>query len=79
MRDGGTASGELLGTWQTRGDVEKLDESRDGRTIIHSDPKTGLEGRCVAVEYRDFPVDTAGTRDMVIEEAADRCGQKLTP
>ena len=52
---GGTASGELLGGWQTRRDVEKLDENRARHTITYTDPKAGLEVRCQAVEYADFP------------------------
>ena len=34
----------------------KLDDNRTERTIAWTDPKTGLEVRCVSVVYADFPV-----------------------
>ena len=34
----------------------KLDDQRTERTLTWTDPKTGLEVRCVSVDYSDFPV-----------------------
>jgi len=33
----------------------KLDENQKEITLVYTDPKTGLQVRCVAVEYKDFP------------------------
>jgi alpha-galactosidase len=51
----GKPSAELLGTWKKEQTVKKLDENRIQRTIVWSDPKTGLDVRCVAVAYSDYP------------------------
>ena len=56
FRYGGRDSSEFLKTWKLQRSVEKLDDNRTGHTLIYSDPKTGLEVRCVGVEYQDFPV-----------------------
>ena len=34
---------------------EKLDKARTERTVVYTDPQTGLVIRCVAIEYHDFP------------------------
>jgi alpha-galactosidase len=46
---------ELLPTWKKQVSNRKLNENRSETTITYTDPKTGLELRCVAVEYSDFP------------------------
>lgn len=51
----GKPSDELLATWPKKTQKEKLDASRTQHTIIWTDPRTGLEVCCVAVEYADFP------------------------
>ncbi len=51
----GKSSAELLKTWQRRAATKKLDDARTQHTIAWTDAKTGLEIRCVAVEYGDFP------------------------
>ena len=51
----GKHSSTLLTTWDPARDTKKLDERRTQRTLTWTDPKTGLEVRCVAVEYSDFP------------------------
>ena len=48
-------SKELLKTWQLERSERKLDENQKEITLIYTDPKTGLQVRCVAVEYKDFP------------------------
>jgi alpha-galactosidase len=52
---GGRPFAELRETWQVDRQVEKLDRQRTRHTATYADPKSGLELRCVAVEYHDFP------------------------
>lgn len=52
---GGKASSALLASWPRRCEEKTLDKARFQRTIIWNDPKTGLEVRCEAVIYRDYP------------------------
>src|ERR1043165_6831320 len=47
----GKSSADLLRTWSVT-----LDQNRTQRTFTWKDSKTGLEVRCVAVEYSDSPV-----------------------
>ncbi|MFA6127752.1 MAG: alpha-galactosidase [Bacteroidales bacterium] len=51
--DGRPSSG-FLKTWQKKSVTEKLDPNRTRTTYAWADPKTGLEVRCVSVEYFDF-------------------------
>jgi len=52
---GDQSSDDLLAAW-TRGiSTEKLDDSRTQHTLAWNDKSTGLEVRCVAVEYADYP------------------------
>lgn len=46
---------EWLKTWQRTNRSRTLDKQRTEHTVTLSDAKTGLEVRCVAIEYRDFP------------------------
>ena len=52
---GGHSSAALLKTWDIERTSKKLDETRTQQTLIYTDSNTGLEIRCVAVEYKDFP------------------------
>jgi alpha-galactosidase len=52
---GGKSSGELLKTWTKKSESKPLDEFRTQCVLTWSEPKTGLEVRCVAVDYSDFP------------------------
>ncbi len=52
---GGEPSAELLPTWKVERASRKLDALCTERTSVWTDPQTGLEVRCVAVEYADFP------------------------
>ena len=52
---GGSRRRQLLPTWKVERTSKKLDERRTQRTIVYTDPKTGLVVRCVAIEYHDFP------------------------
>ncbi len=53
---GGRPSAELLTTWPVTRDQKQLDRNRSQRSLSWKDPKTGIEVRCVAVEYTDWPV-----------------------
>ena len=52
---GGKPSAELLKDWQPRHVVRTLDAQRSEHTLRFTDPTSGLELRCVAIEYHDFP------------------------
>lgn len=49
-------SSRLLAAWSQKSQSAKLAKGRTQHTRTWIDPKTGLEVRCVAVEYADFPV-----------------------
>jgi alpha-galactosidase len=52
----GQPSAKLLTEWPAKVENQRLDEHRTRRTITRTDPKTGLEVRCVVVDYADYPV-----------------------
>ena len=52
---GGRHSDDLLPTWAFAESVERLDDQRARRVQTYTDPVTGLQVRCVIVEYADFP------------------------
>ena len=52
---GGQPSEKLLADWPRKVETEKLDAARTQHTMRWTDPKTGLEVRCVAVDYSDYP------------------------
>jgi alpha-galactosidase len=49
-------SAELLAAWPKTTATKKLDAIRTQHTFTWTDPKTGLEVRCVVVEYANYPV-----------------------
>lgn len=51
----GKPSAGFLETWAATRSSRRLNDSRTERTLIYADPRTGLEVRCQAVEYNDFP------------------------
>jgi len=51
----GQPSAALLAKWPVKAANERLDAKRPRRTLTWADPKTGLEVRCVAVDYADYP------------------------
>ena len=51
----GKASADLLKEWPCRRASWKLDEQRTERNSVWTDPETGLQVRCVGIEYADFP------------------------
>ena len=51
----GQPSAELLETWEVTRSSRELDARRIEHTITYRDKVTGLQVRCAAVEYRDFP------------------------
>jgi alpha-galactosidase len=52
---GDQSSEKLLGEWPKKVETKKLDASRTRHTLTWADPATGMEVRCVAVEYTDYP------------------------
>ncbi len=51
----GKPSSQLLKNWRIERTAKKIDDVRTQRTIVYTDPATGLSVRCVAIEYHDFP------------------------
>lgn len=51
----GQSSREIMPGWQSRSTLHDLDAQRQQTEVSYTDPKTGLEVRCVAIRYRDFP------------------------
>ncbi|MCL5099244.1 MAG: alpha-galactosidase [Candidatus Omnitrophica bacterium] len=52
---GGRPSLELLPGWKLQRSETELDGQRTRLTLVFSDDQTGLEVRCEAIKYRDFP------------------------
>ena len=52
---GGQPSEKLLADWPRKVETKKIDAARTQHTMRWTDPKTGLEVRCVAVDYSDYP------------------------
>ncbi len=52
----GKTSADLLAKWPLQVDQKSLDGNRSQRTLIWRHSATGLEVRCVAVQYSDSPV-----------------------
>jgi len=53
---GGRPASELLGSWKQTTSTRVIDKQRTERTHLWQDPVTGLQVRCVGIEYHDFPV-----------------------
>ena len=51
----GKASEGLLSEWAKKIETKKLDANRTEHTLRWIDPMSGLEVRCVAVDYADYP------------------------
>lgn len=54
LYDGIPFSG-MMSRFSKEATTSKIDESRAGHELKYLDPETGLEVRCVGVEYTDFP------------------------
>ena len=52
----GRDSRDFLSDWERTYSVRELDPQRRELTLQYRDPETGLEVRCVAIEYLKFPV-----------------------
>ncbi len=67
---------ELLKTWSVKRSSRKIDDRRTERTLVYTDPKTGLELRLIGVEYHDFPAiewmlyfkNTSGKDTPILEQ-----------
>ena len=71
----GQPSARWLAEWPRQAESKKLDDARTQHTLRWTDPKTGLEVRCVAVDYADSPAvewtvwfKNTGTADTPILE-----------
>ena len=53
---GGQSSDALLASWAKKTVSRELDAARTEHAFTWTDPQSGLELRCVGVEYRNFPV-----------------------
>ncbi len=69
----GVASTDLLKGWDSSRASRVIDSNRTERTLVCTDPKTGLAVRLMAVEHRDFPtvewtlyIKNTGTNDTPI-------------
>jgi alpha-galactosidase len=51
----GKPSTDLLKSWKVARSSRDLDARRVEHALTYTDEATGLQARCVAVEYRDFP------------------------
>jgi alpha-galactosidase len=51
----GRPSADLLTAWPLERSSRDLGQSQTERILTWTDPKTGLQVRCVAIEYHDFP------------------------
>lgn len=56
FRYDGRDSREFLKAWRLERSARKLDENKTEHTMTYRDPATGLQVRCIGIEYRDFPV-----------------------
>jgi alpha-galactosidase len=72
---GGKSSSDLLKNWNLKTSSRKVDSARSERTLSYTDSATGLELRCVAATYDDFPTvewtlyfKNAGSADTPILE-----------
>jgi len=80
----GRPSDDLLSVWPRKADTKNLDQRRTRHTLTWTDPQTGLEVRCVAVEYSDFPVvewtvylRNAGKEDTPILESVQALDARI--
>lgn len=81
----GKPSNELIKTWRVKRSTKKLDRRRSQQTVTYTDPKTGLEVRCVSVQYRDYPtvewtvyLKNTGTADTPIIKGIQGLDLRLT-
>ncbi len=51
----GRPSSEFLRTWTVKAEEKKLDDTKLARTVVLTDPRTGLEARASAVIYLNTP------------------------
>jgi alpha-galactosidase len=51
----GQDSSVLLASFTKKVERNKIDKNRTQQTITWSDPKTGLQVKCIVVEYSDYP------------------------
>ncbi|MCX6927693.1 MAG: alpha-galactosidase, partial [Verrucomicrobia bacterium] len=71
----GRSSADLLKNWRAERSSRERDPDQTERILTWTDPKTGLQVRCVVIEYHDFPTvewtlyfKNSGTNDTPILE-----------
>ncbi|OQA01806.1 MAG: Alpha-galactosidase [Planctomycetes bacterium ADurb.Bin412] len=72
----GVSSLSLLANWQKTQQSVVLDSQRTRHTVTYLDPATGLEVKCVATEYQDYPAvewvvyykNTSGQNTPILED-----------
>jgi alpha-galactosidase len=81
----GKPSSEFLSTWEFERAQRDLDAQRVEHTLTWRDPKTGLQVKCVAIQYRDFPTvewtlyfKNTGSEDTPIIEAIQAIDTEFT-
>jgi len=81
----GKPSDELLGSWKLEQSARRLDAQRHELTLVWIDAATGLQVRCVRVQYSDFPTvewtlyfKNIGTNDTPILENIQAVDFRLT-
>jgi len=52
---GGRSSAEFLPQWKLERFSRPLDAARSEHTLLYTDPSTGLQVRCVGIEYLNYP------------------------
>ncbi|MHB9037998.1 MAG: glycoside hydrolase family 36 protein [Armatimonadota bacterium] len=82
---GGVPSDKLLATWRVSRTTTRIDKARTRRTVTYNDPKTGLQVKCEAVEYKNFPTvewtlyfSNTGSTDTPIIENIQAIDSKFT-
>ena len=82
---GARQSDKLLATWRVTRTTSRIDSARTRRTVSYNDPKTGLQVRCEAVEYKNFPTvewtlyfKNTGSADTPIIENIQAINSKFT-
>ena len=85
---GDTASADLLPRWSKKTRATRLDDTRVQHEVTYHDAESGLEVRCAAVEYGDYPTiewtlyfQNTGSQDTPIIsdiQPLDTCFHRLT-
>ncbi len=82
---GGQRSSDVLKNWSAKTSKKQLDCNRTQLTQTYTDSSTGLEVKCVAIEYKDYPAaewvlyfENKGDKDTAIIEDVRALDMSLT-